>query len=434
MGQQILRLSQCMIVKNEEKNIEKALSWGKDIVCEQIVVDTGSTDKTMEIAEKMGAKVVHFQWSDDFAAAKNFAIEQVTGDWIAFLDADEYFTEEDAAKLPKILREIHKEKVDFIRAKWIHLQTDGGIMGMSAQDRIFRNDGKLRYRYRIHEELYNPDKKQLRHYDAQDALSIMHTGYGGQTAGPQKGVRNARMLEQDVAANPENGARLMYLGDAYNGMEGKNEKAKECYRRVLWDDTLEIPDNVVFLRAGMQLMSMQQNEPRQTIEEEYHKIRETIISRCGNIHPDLDYFTGLMYLKAGDVQKASRLFEAAISKTETYRGGDTIRMAGNLEMVSWAISMAALNAGDLSKAVSFAVSALQINKYSPEGIQLLLKAFLLEQKPKADAAPYWQFLCRIYDTNDLKDMLFLRKFAQEMGFRFIAERANEMLPPEARER
>src|SRR5699024_4697847 len=86
------RLSQCMIVKNEEENIRRALSWGKGRVCEQIVVDTGSTDRTVEIAKEMGAKVYHFKWREDFSAAKNYAIEQASGDWIAFLDADEYFS------------------------------------------------------------------------------------------------------------------------------------------------------------------------------------------------------------------------------------------------------------------------------------------------------------------------------------------------------
>ena len=72
MGRKI-QISQCMIVKNEEKNIERALSWGREIVCEQIVVDTGSTDRTVELASAMVKEggIYHIPWQDDFAAAKN---------------------------------------------------------------------------------------------------------------------------------------------------------------------------------------------------------------------------------------------------------------------------------------------------------------------------------------------------------------------------
>ena len=101
-----IRISQCMIVKNEEKNIEKALSWGKDIMWEQIVVDTGSTDRTVELAGKMGAKVFGLEWAEDFAAAKNHAIDKARGDWIVFLDADEYMADEDAKKLPDLFNRL----------------------------------------------------------------------------------------------------------------------------------------------------------------------------------------------------------------------------------------------------------------------------------------------------------------------------------------
>ena len=74
-------ISQCMIVKNEEENIIKALSWGKKIMAEQIVIDTGSTDRTIELAKQMGAIVYEFPWDDDFAAAKNYAIEKARYDW-----------------------------------------------------------------------------------------------------------------------------------------------------------------------------------------------------------------------------------------------------------------------------------------------------------------------------------------------------------------
>ena len=82
------RISQCMIVKNEERNIERALLWGKTVMWEQIVVDTGSADRTVELARKMGAKVFFLEWPENFAAAKNYAIDRAEGDWIVFLDAD----------------------------------------------------------------------------------------------------------------------------------------------------------------------------------------------------------------------------------------------------------------------------------------------------------------------------------------------------------
>ena len=124
MGENVLepsgqvRISQCMIVRNEEKNIEQALSWGKSVMWEQVVVDTGSTDRTVELAKRMGARVVTFPWVDDFAAAKNYAIEQAQGDWIAFLDADEYMTPEDAGKLKALIDCLEPDVYDGISTGW----------------------------------------------------------------------------------------------------------------------------------------------------------------------------------------------------------------------------------------------------------------------------------------------------------------------------
>ena len=118
MEQKRIRISQCMIVKNEEKNIERALSWGKEIMWEQIVVDTGSTDRTVEIAETLGARVCTFPWINDFAAAKNFAIEQCSGQWIALLDADEYMAAEDLDKLVNIIEDLDSRGLDGLSTGW----------------------------------------------------------------------------------------------------------------------------------------------------------------------------------------------------------------------------------------------------------------------------------------------------------------------------
>lgn len=134
-----IRISQCMIVKNEEKNIERALSWGRDVMWEQIVVDTGSTDRTAELAESMGAKVYTFPWIHDFSAAKNYAIEQARGEWIAFLDADEYMVSEDARKLFEVLDNPDSHRFDGISTGWQQLDAEGKIFASGTQIRFFRN-------------------------------------------------------------------------------------------------------------------------------------------------------------------------------------------------------------------------------------------------------------------------------------------------------
>ena len=141
-----IHISQCMIVKNEEKNIERALTWGRTVMWEQIVVDTGSTDRTVDLARQMGAKVYSIEWQDDFAAAKNYAIDQAKGDWIVFLDADEYMTEEDAEKLPEVFRQLIQESFDGVTAFLHNLDDNGKIFSSCSHLRFFRNIPDIRDR------------------------------------------------------------------------------------------------------------------------------------------------------------------------------------------------------------------------------------------------------------------------------------------------
>src|SRR5690348_3827247 len=82
-------ISLCMIVKNEEKYLERCLKSVEGVVDEIIIVDTGSTDQTTEIAEKFGAKILRYQWNDDFSSARNYSLKNAKCDWILILDADE---------------------------------------------------------------------------------------------------------------------------------------------------------------------------------------------------------------------------------------------------------------------------------------------------------------------------------------------------------
>jgi len=219
-----------MIVKNEEKNIETALGWAKGFAFEHIVVDTGSTDKTVELAEKTGAKIYNFKWINDFAAAKNFAIEQATGDWIAFLDADEFFSPEDTKALMKLLEQIEsdskkRELCLGISMPWVNVDDDGKPMTIASQARIFRNDPTVRYVGSIHESLsIEPGR-----YIHDEKISIIHTGYS-ESAHMETGKseRNAELLRAELKKNPNDMSLKAYLANALSiSTDEKHQKEAE---------------------------------------------------------------------------------------------------------------------------------------------------------------------------------------------------------------
>ncbi|MFN3533586.1 MAG: glycosyltransferase family 2 protein, partial [Candidatus Brocadia sp.] len=96
-------LSACMIVKNEEKFLPQCLQSIKDAVDEVIIVDTGSTDKTVEIAKSFGARVYHHPWKNSFSEARNHSLSYATGDWILQIDADEALEQTDIPLLHKLI-------------------------------------------------------------------------------------------------------------------------------------------------------------------------------------------------------------------------------------------------------------------------------------------------------------------------------------------
>src|SRR5262249_19186604 len=95
-----------MIVRNEEQNLPACLESGRGLFDETIVVDTGSTDRTVEIARSFGAKVSHFEWIDDFAAARNAALDRSSGDYVFWLDADDRIELSERQKLAELLDEV----------------------------------------------------------------------------------------------------------------------------------------------------------------------------------------------------------------------------------------------------------------------------------------------------------------------------------------
>ena len=111
-------VSLCMIVRNEEQVLGRCLSCVKDFADEIIIVDTGSNDKTKEIASLFTDQIYDFPWIDDFAAARNFAFQKGTGDYLFWLDADDVITEEEQKKLMKLKMRLDQEKPDVVMMKY----------------------------------------------------------------------------------------------------------------------------------------------------------------------------------------------------------------------------------------------------------------------------------------------------------------------------
>ncbi len=107
-------ISLCMIVKNEEENLPQCLDSVRDVVDEIVIVDTGSTDRTIEIAESYGARVYNHPWEGSFSKARNYSLKYATCNWILILDADEELSREDAPELKELVKNSEFQMVAFI--------------------------------------------------------------------------------------------------------------------------------------------------------------------------------------------------------------------------------------------------------------------------------------------------------------------------------
>lgn len=147
-----MKLSLCMIVKNEEAVLDRALSSVRAVCDEIVIVDTGSTDRTEEIAKRYTDHIFHFEWRDDFAAARNFAFLQATGDYLLWLDADDCLPPESAMKLLKFKEELPRILPDMVMCPYVTAFDKAGKPAYSyLRERILRREANFRFEGRVHE-------------------------------------------------------------------------------------------------------------------------------------------------------------------------------------------------------------------------------------------------------------------------------------------
>jgi len=414
-----------MIVKNEEDNIERALSWAKPVAFEQIVVDTGSTDKTVELAQKAGAKVYHYKWINDFGAAKNYAIEKATGNWIAFLDADEYLVPEDAAMLIKRLQRIKdgpdmKNNTTILSMPWVHLDDNFEATSIDVQTRIFRNIKELRYVGRIHEQVsvYGKIKKI-------DDISIMHTGYA-ETEYKKKGKaeRNIKLLRKELLSKSDDITIKAYLADSLQSktiideFKNKDENAEvdALFAQVIKNDE-GVPEFLI-KKAYFHLIEKVSNDPGK--QKECYELCEKAYKKFPD---DLQfiYFYAYVLNEKSEFASAWKILTKPKIKpmidADSSNGG-LAQEQKTRDNITGQLLVAAQGLGDVENIKKYALILLKHDKTKNNILAPLIHTLI---QSNAQGNEILRVLSDTYDINSPDDMLLIAGAAKDCGAAGFAE-------------
>jgi glycosyltransferase involved in cell wall biosynthesis len=200
-------ISLCMIVKDEEQNLPRLLKSAAPHVDEIVVVDTGSSDGTVQIAASYGARVFHHPWEGDFAKHRNQSISYASGQWILIMDADEELLAGTAPLMRQALAHIPNE-VGCIYFE-MYNEAPGGLGTTVLHPRLFRNDGFFHYEGKVHNKPMHQGKT------AKSPIRMVHYGYNLKPEAMEaKYRRRIEMIGQWLKSEPDNYAARTYMAQA----------------------------------------------------------------------------------------------------------------------------------------------------------------------------------------------------------------------------
>jgi len=197
-----VKLSLCMIVKNEEQNLPFCIGPLKSVLDEIVVVDTGSTDRTQEVARQLGAKVFEFPWVDDFSAARNESIRRATGDYVLWLDGDDRFDEPEVRKLARLKGMLSPGRD---KGYYLYVNNQSPVDGETHfyQLRIFPRIPGAEFQGRVHEQIFHR-LTRLGIPLVETDIVLRHTGYPNASAVVRKSERNLQLIYREMEADPNN--------------------------------------------------------------------------------------------------------------------------------------------------------------------------------------------------------------------------------------
>lgn len=328
-------ISICIIAKNEEKNMETFLSSIKkhmgDYPHEIVLVDTGSTDKTVEIAKKYTDRLFFFEWIGDFAAARNFSLSCAENDWVLVMDCDEYVDDLDPHGFAQMMQQYPDDVGMLTRRN--HYAMNGTDSVYTDQVERFFDRRQYHYEAIIHEQVRRIDGNPFERVSI--PLTVEHCGYSGTPEEMQrKAERNNALLLKMLEEEPDNPYIYFQLGQSYNSIHD-DEKAAYYYSKGLeyeLDPQAEFVQMMV-IGYGYNLLHLERYDEALLFENIYEDFDFTADFVC---------LMGLIYLRNGLVVKAMQEFLKATTIKEahvtgansfipTYNMGCINEVLGNIE-------------------------------------------------------------------------------------------------------
>ncbi len=403
-----MRISVCMIAKNEAENLARSIESHRFQVDEVIVVDTGSTDGTPELAASLGARVFHFDWINDFAAARNYAIEQATGDWIISLDADEAFEEGAAASLRRHLeaadREPHVQGATFLLR---NINEKGQMIDEVMLGRVFRNIPEIRFINPIHESLaYNGGPVSA--IACRDVV-VLHTGY--QSSNMQKKLsRNLALLLQKVTDGSAGTMDYFYLTRETFGLRRYEESLKYLnafFDQPGWQQTV-VTSNLAYEIFAYRIQLAMQLPGRFSSEELLSYIRDAQTRYPDN--PAFCYFEAA-YWRLRDVQKAFAALTRAMQLSEKPTEKRYISIFPRyIGKTHYLLAECLFRARRFPEALEQLMLSLRHEKKNPQSLNLLL--MIIRDQPAEEVLMLIQ---SFYDLLSGEDLDFLTTVTRKSG-------------------
>ena len=347
---ELASLSVAMIVRNDETNIARSLESVKDIANEIIVVDTGSSDHTVEIARSHGAKVVFHPWNNSWSEAGNICLENATCDWVLFLDADDELIAEDVSRLAQLIQDIDHSGFYLGEIYYVGEQEEDGAVS-SLSFRLWRNKSEYRFADADQEQL----KASARLNNPRVGVAEVRINNFGYLNKPNtnKVQRDLRILMGERDDGSGDFSLRIKVGVDYLA-QGDFKRALESYKRAFANLSGSDIQNAARLANNMSLCLKSLGRHRQALK---------LLRDAQDAYPeyvDLFYMEGLVHFEERDYESATTCFETCLTMGSHRRLYYSHSGVGSY-MAAYMAARTCLALGNEAKSLCYYEKALALN-------------------------------------------------------------------------